>query len=391
MSSLLRDRPAGSAAMLAIFADEAVLRGALDFEAALAAAQAAEGLIGEADATAIGAVCGSLSPDIDALAEEAAHAGTLAIPLVARLRAALKAAHPQAATAVHRGATSQDLADTALMLQARAAMTLLGTDAVRLEAALAVLSERHAATPMLGRTLLQSALPITFGLKTAGWLTGLHAARIRVEREAEAALMLQLGGAAGTLAGIGDGETALAVARRMAETLGLGMPVTPWHARRQAIAALGAALAILTGTAGKMARDISLLAQNEVAEAFEPRLPGRGGSSAMAHKRNPTGCQVALSAALRAPGLAATLFAGLPQEHERGLGGWQAEGPVLADLFILTHGAVVAMADVAEGLEVDADAMARNLASADVGSDSGASALLVGRALAALPGALGEV
>ena len=146
-------------------------------------------------------------------------------------------------------------------------MTLLGTDAVRLEAALAVLSERHAAPPMLGRTLLQGALPITFGLKTAGWLTGLHAARIRVEREAEAALMLQLGGAAGTFAGIGDGETALAVARRMAETLGLGMPVTPWHARRQAIAALGAALAILTGTAGKMARDISLLAQNFIGSA----------------------------------------------------------------------------------------------------------------------------
>jgi 3-carboxy-cis,cis-muconate cycloisomerase len=139
-----------------------------------------------------------------------------------------------------------------------------------------------------------------------------------------------------------------------------------------------------------MARDISLLAQNEVAEAFEPRLPGRGGSSAMAHKRNPTGCQVALSAALRAPGLAATLLAGLPQEHERGLGGWQAEAPVLADLFILAHGAVVAMADVAEGLEVDTAAMARNLAAADVGSDTGASALLVQRALAAVLGALGE-
>jgi 3-carboxy-cis,cis-muconate cycloisomerase len=376
--------------MLAVLGDEALLRGALDFEAALAAAQAAEGLIAEADAAAIAAACRILTPDIAALAEEAAHAGTLAIPVVARLRVALQEAHPQAAAAVHRGATSQDLADTALMLQARAAMALLGADAARLGTALVALSERHATTPALGRTLLQGALPITFGLKTAGWLAGVHAARTRLQREGEGTLMLQLGGAAGTLAGIGAGETALAVARRMAEALGLGMPVTPWHARREAIAALGAALAILTGAVGKMARDISLLAQNEVAEAFEPRLPGRGGSSAMAHKRNPTGCQVALSAALRAPGLAATLLAGLPQEHERGLGGWQAEAPVLADLFILAHGAVVAMADVAEGLEVDTAAMARNLAAADVGSDTGASALLVQRALAAVLGALGE-
>jgi 3-carboxy-cis,cis-muconate cycloisomerase len=384
MTSLLRDLPAGSAAMLDAFGDAAFLRAALDFEAALAAASAAEGLIAEADAAAIALACRSLAPNIEDLAEEAAHAGTLAIPLVLRLRAALKEAHPQAAAAVHRGATSQDLADTATMLQARAAMAVLMPDVVRLETTLAALSERYAATPTLGRTLLQAALPITFGLKTAGWLTGLHAARVRVQSEAETALMLQLGGAAGTLAGMGSGEAALAVAQRMADALGLGMPATPWHARRSAIAGLGGALAILTGTVGKMARDVSLLAQNEVGEAFEPRRPGRGGSSAMAHKRNPTGCQVVLSAALRAPGLAATLLAGLPQEHERGLGGWQAEGIVLSDLFVLSHGAVVAMADVAEGLEVDAGSMARNLAAADVGLDTGASTLLVQRALAAL-------
>jgi 3-carboxy-cis,cis-muconate cycloisomerase len=183
---------------------------------------------------------------------------------------------------------------------------------------------------------------------------------------------------------MGNPETALAVAARVAERVGLGLPRLPWHARREAMAGLGAALAILTGAAGKMARDLSLLAQGEVAEAFEPRVAGRGGSSAMAHKRNPTGCQVALSAALRAPGLAATLLAGLPQEHERGLGGWQAEGPVISDIFILAHGAVAAMAEVAEGMEVDTAAMARNLAAAGVGADTGASALLVQRALAAL-------
>jgi 3-carboxy-cis,cis-muconate cycloisomerase len=370
--------------MLAAFDDESLLRGALDFEAALAAAQAAEGLIAAADAEAIAGACRSLTPDVAELAEAAALAGTLAIPLVARLRAALKDTHPAATAAVHRGATSQDLADTALMLQAKAALALLDHDARRLEAALAALTARHADTPMLGRTLLQGALPITFGLKTAGWLTALRAARLRLDREAEAALMLQLGGAAGTLAGMERAETALAVARRMAESLGLGLPAIPWHARREAIAGLGAALAILTGVAGKMARDVALMAQGEVAEAFEPRVAGRGGSSAMAHKRNPTGCQVALSAALRAPGLAATLLAGLPQEHERGLGGWQAEGPVMSDIFTLAHGAVAAMADVAEGLEVDTAAMARNLAAAGVGADTGASALLVHRALDAL-------
>ncbi len=384
MSSFLRDRPAGTAAMLAVFDDESLLRGALDFEAALAAAQAAEGLLPESEARAIAQACAALTPDVAALAEAAALAGTLAIPLVAALRAALRERHPEAAAAVHRGATSQDLADTALMLQAKAGLALLGRDLRRLETALAALTECHAQTPMLGRTLLQGALPITFGLKTAGWLTAIRAARLRLDREAEAALLLQLGGATGTLAGMGSAETAMAVARRVAESLGLGLPVIPWHSRREGLAGLGSALAILTGAVGKMARDVSLMAQGEVAEAFEPRIAGRGGSSAMAHKRNPTGCQVALSAALRAPGLAATLIAGLPQEHERGLGGWQAEGPVILDNFILAHGAVSAMAEVAAGLEVDTAAMARNLAVAGVGADTGASVLLVQRALAAL-------
>ena len=370
--------------MLDVFGDVALLRGALAFEAALAEAQAAENLISDVDAMAIGAACEGLTPDLAELAEAAAHAGTLAIPLVARLREALQCTRPTAAAAVHRGATSQDLADTALMLQAKSALALLRRDAVRLENALTTMTERHAGTPMLGRTLLQGALPITFGLKTAGWLTALRSARMRLEREAEGALLLQFGGPAGTLAGMESPDTAVAVARRIAARLELAMPITPWHARRDTIAGLGSALAILTGATGKMARDLSLMAQGEVAEAFEPRLAGRGGSSAMPHKRNPTGCQVALSAALRTPGLAATLLAGLPQEHERGLGGWQSEAPVLADLFMLAHGAVVAMADVAEGLEVDTTAMARNLSAAKVGEDVGASGLLVQRALAAL-------
>jgi 3-carboxy-cis,cis-muconate cycloisomerase len=171
----------------------------------------------------------------------------------------------------------------------------------------------------------------------------------------------------------------------MAAALGLSDPAAPWHARRDGVAGLGTALAILTGALGKIARDIALMAQGEVGEAFEPRVAGRGGSSAMAHKRNPTGCQVALSAAARAPGLAATLIATLPGEHERGLGGWQAEGAVLAELFLLAHGSLAALGPVIAGLELDAAAMARNLEAASVGEDPGEAAAVVATVLAARP------
>jgi 3-carboxy-cis,cis-muconate cycloisomerase len=375
MGSRIRDRAGSSAEMLAAFGDEALLAAAAAFEAALARAQAEEGLITQTQAAAVAQACKAPFDAAD-LAEQAAHAGTLAIPLVATLKARVAGIDPEAVHAVHRGATSQDLADTALMLQAKIGLGLLRRDAARLEAALARLAEAHAATPMLARTLLQPAAPTTFGLKAAQWRAGILGAAERLHREGHAALALQLGGAVGTRAGM-DGRGA-AVALRMAEDLGLAAPSSPWHARREAVAGLGAALAILTGAAGKIARDVSLMAQAGVGEAFEPRIEGRGGSSAMAHKRNPTGCQVALSAAARAPHLAATLISVLPGEHERGLGGWQAEAPVLADLFALTHGAVAAMAQVADGLEVDTDAMARNLAAAGVGADPGEAEALAG-------------
>ncbi|SFJ41783.1 3-carboxy-cis,cis-muconate cycloisomerase [Caulobacter sp. UNC279MFTsu5.1] len=363
--------------MLAAFGDEALLRAALDFETALARAQAEVGLIPATAADAIAEAC-ARPLDVETLAQEAAHAGTLAIPLVNALRGRLPS---DVAPWLHKGATSQDLADTALMLQAKAGSGLVRAEGARLSDALAILAERHAATPMLGRTLLQPALPITFGLKVAGWLRGLDAALARFEAEQAAAIRLQLGGAAGTLAGLdGQGQ---AVAERMAALLDLPASGTPWHAQRDGVAGLASSLAILVGAVGKIAGDIALLAQAEVAEAFEPRVTGRGGSSAMAHKRNPTACQVALSAAVRAPHLAATAVSALAfQQHERGLGGWQAEGPVLADLFQLAHGALCAMAPVVEGLEVDADRMAANLTAAEVGTDLGEAETLVARALA---------
>lgn len=371
MSALLRTRPATTTRMLAVFDDAATLRHALAFEVELARAQAAEGLIDPTDAEAISAACAGFAIDTAVLAEDAALAGTLAIPLVKRLRAMLSGT---AATSLHKGATSQDVADTVLACQIRQGQALLRPDLARICEALAALAMRHAETPAIGRTLLQDALPIGFGLRLAQWQAGIAEDASGLEREVAAHAQLQFGGAAGTRAGL-SGKGA-AVADRMAQALGLANG-PPWHARRSGIAAIAAALAILIGALGKMARDVSLLAQNAVGEAREPAIPGRGGSSAMAHKRNPTSCQVALSAALRAPSLVAGILSGLPAEEERGLGGWQAEGPALVELFLLAAGSAEAMAGVAEGIEIDEDAIARNLAAASVGDDIGESAAIV--------------
>jgi 3-carboxy-cis,cis-muconate cycloisomerase len=379
MPSLIHDLAASTPEMLAVFGDEALLRGALAFERELARAGAITGFLTEDEATAIANAC-KKPPEVETLARAAAHAGTLAIPLVVELRNRL-ASVPSAAAKVHFGATSQDVADTALMLQANAGLELICRDADILLTTLAALAERYADQPMLGRTLLQPARPITFGLKVAGWLLSLDTSLRRLLSEANDALLLQLGGAAGTLDQFG--EEAPRVIAQMATALGLSPPIAPWHARRENIAGLGGALAILTGALGKMALDIALLSQSEIAEMFEPQIPGRGGSSAMAHKRNPTACQIARSAALHAPHLAAALFSALPQEHERGLGGWQIEGAVLSDLFCVTHGALSAMRNAAEaGFEIRVDRMESNLAAANVGQDIGVSPHLVAQALA---------
>lgn len=350
---LLRTRSAASVAMLAVWDDAATLGHALAFEAALAGAQGKAGMIPLEAAEAISAACARLSEEIDpaALAEEAALAGTLAIPLVKRLRATLDS---DSAQSVHCGATSQDLAETALACQLRESAVLLLSDADRILAALAPLARRHAATPAMGRTLLQDALPIALGLRIAQWHAGIAEAS-RLLRDAVArGAVLQLGGAVGSRKGIGD------VAVVIARELGLAQGA-PWHARRTGTAAIASALGILVGATGKFARDVSLLAQQGIGEMREPAVAGRGGSSAMAHKRNPTGCQVALAAATRCPGLVAGVLGAMPAEQERGLGGWQAEGPMLADLCLLASGALEAMAGVAEGLEIDLPAIAANL------------------------------
>jgi 3-carboxy-cis,cis-muconate cycloisomerase len=244
-------------------------------------------------------------------------------------------------------------------LQIRAALPLLLSDIHRLDVALAALAARYAADPMPGRTWLQHAAPITFGLKAAGYLSSLRRAKRRLRDAGDAALVLQFGGAAGTLASLGEGG--LEVSEALAAELDLKLPALPWHAARDRLVDLACALGVLTGVLGKMARDLSLLMQTDVGEAFEPAAAGKGGSSTMPHKRNPVGCAVALAAAIRVPPLVATMLAAMPQEHERGLGGWHAEWETLPEIFRLTSGALAQMATAFEGLEVDTAAMRADL------------------------------
>jgi 3-carboxy-cis,cis-muconate cycloisomerase len=374
MSFFLRDHAASTPEMIAVFGDEGTVRAALAFESALAEGCAAEGLISAQAATAI-MTASKASPDLGRLATDAAHAGVLAIPLVRWLRSEAEALCPGAGSGVHLGATSQDVADTALALQSRKAARIIDRDLARIGDRLVAMTGEHITTPMIGRTLLQQAMPITFGLKVAQWLAAVDAVRARLRREARDAQVLQFGGPVGGLASLnGRGP---AIGRRMAASLELGLTPLCWHTRRDGVAGLAAALAMASGAVGKIVLDIALMSQGEVGEVTIPRQGDRGGSSAMPHKRNPTGCQVALSAAARTPGLAATLLAGLPQPHERGLSGWQVDGPVLADLFMITHGAVAAVLEVITVAIFQPDAMRRNLILAEVGADPGGAVELV--------------
>ena len=348
-----------SAAMRAVCDDRAVLQHMLDFEAALARAEAKTGIIPASAVAPIAAACDAGRFDAAALAEAATRAGNLAIPLVKALTAAVAAADADAARYVHWGATSQDVIDTATMLGLRAAIDALLSDLDRAVAGFAALALRHRHTAMVARTWLQHALPMPFGLKLAEYAAALHRTRTRLLRLRRGTLALQFGGAAGTLAALGN--RGLDVAAALAQELALPLPDAPWHSHRDRIAEAASVLAILSGSCGKIARDISLLMQTDVGEAFEPAGAGRGGSSTMPHKRNPVAAASALAAATMAPNLAATLFAAQVQEHERSAGPWHAEWPTLPTLLLVTSGALAAIVDIAEGLEVDAARMRANL------------------------------
>jgi 3-carboxy-cis,cis-muconate cycloisomerase len=348
-----------SAAMRAILADEARIQRMLDVEAALARAEAAAGVIPQEAVAAIEAACRVERLDLAALAEAAVAAGNLAIPLVKALTAEVKKSDGDAARYVHWGATSQDIIDTAQVLELAAVIDALFADLDRAVAGFAALAQRHRGTPVAGRTWLQHALPIPFGLKLAGYGAALARSRSRLARLKRENLVLQFGGAAGTLAALGN--AGLAVADKLAAELKLPLPDAPWHGHRDRLAEIAAALAILAGSCGKLARDVTLLMQTDVAEAFEPAAPGRGGSSTMPQKRNPVAAPIALAAATMAPNLAATIFAAQVGEHERSAGAWHAEWPAFPALALVTSGALRAAVEIAEGLEVDATRMRANL------------------------------
>jgi 3-carboxy-cis,cis-muconate cycloisomerase len=358
VTATLFARTLASEAMLDVFSDRALVAAMLAFEAALADAEAAEGIVPKDAAAAIVAATRA-DIDVDALVAAARSAGSIAIPLVKTLTAAVAARDPAAAAYVHWGGTSQDVIDTAMVVVTGRALDLVARDLDRLVDALVALARSHRATPVLARTLLQPAQVVSFGFKVVAWVAPLVRARDRIARARDAALKLQLGGAVGTLGALGDKGDA--VARRVAERLGI-RAADPWHVQRDDWVALGCEVAILCGSLAKIGTDVALLAQGEVGEVAEPAGEGRGGSSAMPQKRNPVAALAAIAAGVRAPQHAAALLAAMRQAHERGLGDWQAELAEWPTLFLSASGALVAIADAIAGLEVDAARMRANVA-----------------------------
>ena len=333
--------------------DGAWLQGMLDAERALAQAGAALGLVPDDAAARIAEACRAEEYDAAHLAEDGRGVGNPAEPLVRALRAAVG---DDAADFVHLGATSQDIVDTAAMLVSQRSLALVLTELDRLGDGCAELARSYRSTPMAARTLLQQAVPTTFGLKAAGWLLSVLEARERLATVRAERLAAQLGGAAGTLAALGD--VAFEITRRYAEELGLVEPLLPWHANRQRVAELGAALSAAAGAAAKIGRDVVLLAQSEVAEVAEA-FGGR--SSTMPQKRNPVRSTLAVACARLANAHTGVLLGELAHEHERGVGGWHAEWEALSGALAFAGGSVAAAADAVTSLEVDAERMRANL------------------------------
>jgi 3-carboxy-cis,cis-muconate cycloisomerase len=330
--------------------DRAWLRALLDVEAALARACAAEQLIPARSAEEISAACQADRFDLRHLGIEAARHASPVVPLVGALKAAVPA---RVRPHVHLGATSQDILDTAMMLIARRALGPLLAEAGGCADAAAALTEVHRMTPMVGRTLLQQALPVTFGLRAAGWTAGIDSARARLAVVRETELAVQMGGPVGAR----DPK----IAARVAADLGLADPVLPWFSIRVRTASLAAALGVLAGVLAKIARDVTLLAQQEVGEAAEGGDEGAGGSSAMAHKRNPVASVSVLACTKRVPGLVATALACMEQEHERAAGAWQAEWGLQTELLELVGSATSWTLELLEHLRVSPRPMAQNL------------------------------
>lgn len=344
------------AEMRAAASGRAWLQAMLDGEAALARACASAGLIPDEAAAVIGAACHAERFDLDAIAAESVDGGNPVIPLVQHLRSAIDG---PAADYVHWGATSQDILDTALVLVVRRAWPLLDADLAAAGRAGADLVTAHRHTLVAARTLLQQALPTTFGLKAAGWVVALADAHRALATVIDHRMAAQLGGAAGTLAAFGG--RGLDVASAFAAELGLPEPTLPWHTARGRIAELAGALAVVVGVCDKIALDIGLLAQTEIGEAREAREEGRGGSSTLPHKQNPVGVATIRAARRRALGQAQVLLGAMAQEHERALGAWQAEWDAVSQLLMAAAAATSGTAGVLRGLELNPARMAENL------------------------------
>ncbi|WP_397474174.1 lyase family protein [Pusillimonas sp.] len=345
--------------IIAVFDDNAVLQEMLRFEVALAKAQAEEGIIPDEAARVIARHGDIADYDVQAIIIASRRAGSMAIPLVKALTQAVQNDEPSAATHVHWGSTSQDVIDTGMVLATRKALKLIDESLLALCSRLLDLAGQHLHTPVLARTLMQPAQVTSLGFKFTGWAAPLVRARRQLKAAAEQALQLQLGGAVGTLAVMG--EKGPAVARRVSDELGLRVPEAAWHTQRDEWLRLGMEVAVLAGSISKLATDFSLMAQGEIAELAEPAGAGRGGSTAMPHKRNPVSCMTALAAAGRVPQRAAALLGAMGQEHERGLGNWQAELAEWPGLFISAHGALAAMREAIAGVHIDSARMQRNI------------------------------
>jgi 3-carboxy-cis,cis-muconate cycloisomerase len=335
------------------------LQAMLDAEAALATAEAQVGLIPHEAAAAIVSCCEASRFDPEELGRDGRAAGNPVPPLVKALTAAVSEVSEDAARYVHKGATSQDIVDTAAMLLARRALDLILAELEGISRACARLAQEHRATIMAGRTLLQQALPTTFGLKAAGWLVSVLEVRRKLSEVRDRGPAAQLGGAAGTLASLG--KSGVSVLGEFARELELAEPTVPWHTDRRRIAEIGGSLSLVAGIVGKISLDVILMAQTEVGEVTEPADGDRGGSSTLPHKRNPILSVTAAASTRRVQGLAQTLYGAVAGEHERAAGAWHAEWEVLSEALALTGGAAAAVREAMEGLEVHPEKMRQNL------------------------------
>jgi 3-carboxy-cis,cis-muconate cycloisomerase len=349
----------GTAAAMKIFSGPRTVHWMLAFEAALARAQAQSGVIPSEAAASIERVCGSGPIDLGQLTADSLLSANAAAPLVKQLTAAVAQHDPEAAKFVHWGATSQDTLDTALVLQLRESIASLRGDLDAVVETLAQLTAQHQSTPMAGRTLLQQALPMTFGFKVAGWLDAAMRHQDRLRALEEEVSVLQLGGAAGTLASLGDHAQPVMLA--LARFLDLRLPDIPWHTQRDRLASVATTCGLLVGTLGKIAGDIALSSQTEVGELAEPAEPGKGGSSTLPHKRNLVGCNYVIAVSMRVPNLVATMLSAMAHEHERAAGAWHAEWEVLPEILRLTAGGLLHLKRMMGGLEVNAQRMRENL------------------------------